>query len=204
MPATVVEFGSTPGGAESSSYIIIKSLNYAVLHGAQIINMSFAGPYDPGFGRSLATARSRGIVLVAAAGNFGEKSPPQFPAADPNVIAVSATDADGVGWIVTREPERGVTWIMAWRHDETPAADDALTAPPAGRQGLEAGNRQQPGRNRRARLEGRGLAPDVQKHLAQDVLGQGIVAIVGDVQSGVTKAVLLQQANPAGCPGPSV
>ena len=31
---------------------------------------------------------------VAAAGNLGEKSPPQYPAADPNVIAVTATDAD--------------------------------------------------------------------------------------------------------------
>ena len=34
---------------------------------------------------------------------------------------------------------------------------------------------------------------------AARLLGQGIVAIVGDVQSGVTKAVLLQQAKPAGC-----
>ena len=34
------------------------------------------------------------MVLIAAAGNFGPKSPPQYPAADPNVIAVSATDAD--------------------------------------------------------------------------------------------------------------
>src|SRR5262249_30712252 len=33
-------------------------------------------------------------VLIAASGNYGPKSPPQFPAADPNVIAVSATDAD--------------------------------------------------------------------------------------------------------------
>ena len=33
-------------------------------------------------------------MLIAAAGNFGPKSPPQYPAADPNVIAVSATDAD--------------------------------------------------------------------------------------------------------------
>ena len=38
--------------------------------------------------RALATARARGIVLVAAAGNLGDKSPPQYPAADPNVIAV--------------------------------------------------------------------------------------------------------------------
>src|SRR5207253_11468828 len=40
-------FASSSSGAESSSYVIIKSLNYAVLHGAQIVNMSFAGPKDP-------------------------------------------------------------------------------------------------------------------------------------------------------------
>jgi subtilisin family serine protease len=33
-------------------------------------------------------------VLIAAAGNAGPKSPPLYPAADPNVIAVTATDAD--------------------------------------------------------------------------------------------------------------
>ena len=32
-------------------------------------------------------------MLVAAAGNAGAKSPPLYPAANPNVIAVSATDA---------------------------------------------------------------------------------------------------------------
>jgi subtilisin family serine protease len=39
-------------------------------------------------------ARDKGIVLVAAAGNAGPKSPPLFPGADPNVIAVTATDID--------------------------------------------------------------------------------------------------------------
>jgi subtilisin family serine protease len=33
-------------------------------------------------------------VLIAAAGNAGPKSPPLYPAADPNVIAVTATDVD--------------------------------------------------------------------------------------------------------------
>jgi subtilisin family serine protease len=56
--------------------------------------MSFAGPADPAIGRSLTAARKKGIVLVAAAGNQGAKSPPLYPAADVNVIAVSATDAD--------------------------------------------------------------------------------------------------------------
>jgi len=86
-------FGSTPGGAESSSYIIIKSLNYAVLHGAQIINMSFAGPKDMLIERGIAATAARDVLLVAAAGNAGPKSPPLFPAANPNVIAVSGTDA---------------------------------------------------------------------------------------------------------------
>ena len=31
--------------------------------------------------------------MVAAAGNAGRESPPLYPAANPNVIAVSATDA---------------------------------------------------------------------------------------------------------------
>ena len=33
-------------------------------------------------------------MLIAAAGNAGPKSPPLYPAADPNVIAVTATDVD--------------------------------------------------------------------------------------------------------------
>jgi subtilisin family serine protease len=34
------------------------------------------------------------VVLIAAAGNAGPKSPPLYPAADAHVIAVAATDAD--------------------------------------------------------------------------------------------------------------
>lgn len=86
-------FGGTTGGAESSSYVILKSLNYAAEHGAQIVNMSFAGPKDAVIERAIAATAVRGLVLVAAAGNAGAKSPPLYPAANPNVIAVSATDA---------------------------------------------------------------------------------------------------------------
>ena len=56
--------------------------------------MSFAGPADLAIHRSLEAAHKKGIVLMAAAGNAGAKSPPLYPAADPNVIAVTATDAD--------------------------------------------------------------------------------------------------------------
>ena len=86
-------FAATSGSAESSSYVIIKSLNYAVLHGAQIVNMSFAGPKDPLIERGIIATAERGVLMIAAAGNAGPKSPPLYPAANANVIAVSATDA---------------------------------------------------------------------------------------------------------------
>ncbi|MDE2378946.1 S8 family serine peptidase [Bradyrhizobium sp.] len=86
-------FGGSAAGAESSSYVILKALNYAAEHGAQIVNMSFAGPKDAVIERAIAATAARGLVLIAAAGNAGANSPPLYPAANPNVIAVSATDA---------------------------------------------------------------------------------------------------------------
>jgi subtilisin family serine protease len=86
-------FGAAPNGAESTSFVILKSLDFAAAHGAQIVNMSFAGPKDPLLERGIAAAATKGMVLVAASGNAGPKSPPLYPAANPNVIAVSATDA---------------------------------------------------------------------------------------------------------------
>ena len=87
-------FDDTPGAAHGSSFAIYKGLQWAADNGARIVNMSFAGPADPTLQRMLAAAYDKGIVLIAAAGNAGPKSDPLYPAADPNVIAVTATDSD--------------------------------------------------------------------------------------------------------------
>ncbi|WP_430649137.1 S8 family serine peptidase [Bradyrhizobium viridifuturi] len=76
-------FGAVAGGAESTSYVILRSLDHAVAHGAQIVNMSFAGPKDALVERAVAAAAASDVVLVAAAGNAGPKSPPLYPAAIP-------------------------------------------------------------------------------------------------------------------------
>jgi subtilisin family serine protease len=86
-------FGAAANGAESTSFVILKSLDFAASHGAQIVNMSFAGPKDSLVERGIEAAAAKGMILVAASGNAGPKSPPLYPAANPNVIAVSATDA---------------------------------------------------------------------------------------------------------------
>ncbi len=89
----VKAFGENNASAEATSFQILQGLDYAMRRGVRIINMSFAGPYDVMIERKLRDAYESGIVLVAAAGNAGPKSPPLYPAADPNVIAVTATDA---------------------------------------------------------------------------------------------------------------
>lgn len=86
-------FDPSGGGAEGTTFNILKGLEWASEKGARVINMSFAGPQDPIIARALAAANKKGIVLVAAVGNAGPKSPPLYPAADTNVIAVTATDS---------------------------------------------------------------------------------------------------------------
>src|SRR5262249_54124186 len=79
---------------EGTTFNILKGIDWAAAQGARVINMSFAGPADPRMREALQKANARGIVLVAAAGNAGPKSPPLYPGADTGVIAVTATNAD--------------------------------------------------------------------------------------------------------------
>jgi len=87
-------FSGDQEGAQGTTFNILKGLDWAASKNARIINMSFAGPADPMFRDMLAKAHGRGIVLIAAVGNAGPRSPPLYPAADPDVIGVTATDAD--------------------------------------------------------------------------------------------------------------
>jgi Subtilase family len=85
-------FAGSGESAQGTTFAIMKGLDWAASKGARIVNMSFAGPGDPMFREMLGKAYERGIVLIAAVGNAGPRSPPLFPAADPDVIGVTATD----------------------------------------------------------------------------------------------------------------
>ena len=90
-------FDDTPGAARGTSFAIYKSLQWAADNSARVVNMSFAGPPDPLLHRMLTAAYDKGMVLIAAAGNAGPNSAPLYPAADADVIAVTATDmSDGI------------------------------------------------------------------------------------------------------------
>jgi subtilisin family serine protease len=92
-------FGSGSGGAQGTTMQIVKGLDWAISQGAKIVNMSFAGPKDPTLAKAFAAANAKKVVLIAAAGNAGPKSPPLFPGAETGVIAVSATDADDAVYV---------------------------------------------------------------------------------------------------------
>ena len=80
--------------AQATTQHVLAGIDWAIEKGARIINMSFAGPYDPMLQLALKKAHDKGIVLIAAAGNAGPRSQPLYPAADENVIAVTAIDAN--------------------------------------------------------------------------------------------------------------
>ncbi|KFC71581.1 Serine protease [Bosea sp. LC85] len=94
LAARAFSGSATAGPANGTTFHILAALDWAAGEGARVLNLSFAGPQDRLLSRSLAGAKAKGMVAVAAAGNGGAKAAPLYPGADPNVIAVTATDAD--------------------------------------------------------------------------------------------------------------
>jgi subtilisin family serine protease len=85
-------------GANGSGYMsdVANGIAYAADHGAGVINLSISSTTQVGaVSNAVAYARSKGVVIVAAAGNARRSgSPTSFPAADTGVIAVAATTSD--------------------------------------------------------------------------------------------------------------
>ncbi|MBF8193622.1 S8 family serine peptidase [Nonomuraea sp. K274] len=85
--------------AERFEHVVAKGIRYAVDEGADVINMSISKELATREERAaIRYAISKGVVLVAAAGNDGERdldgdfAPYSYPAAFPGVVSVGATD----------------------------------------------------------------------------------------------------------------
>ena len=79
-------------GPTTTTHILISAVDWAVRNGARVLNMSFIGAHDPALQQVLSAANGKGVTVVAAAGNGGPTAPPVYPAAYPDVIAVTAVD----------------------------------------------------------------------------------------------------------------
>lgn len=81
-------FPSDGGGGTPTSDVVL-GLDAALIRGAQVVNMSLGGPFpNPALAQKVAQLHNAGVILVASAGN--DAGPVGYPAAYPEVIAVSA------------------------------------------------------------------------------------------------------------------
>lgn len=117
-----VKIADRLGRASTSS--LVRGINYAVARGARIINISFGGGGRSRLEQEAVDRATRaGALVVAAAGNSGERgSPREYPGAYRHVLAVGAVDAsDQPLPISTRGPQVGIA---------APGQDVLSTSPP--------------------------------------------------------------------------
>jgi len=115
---------------------IIEGLDWAMQNGMQVVNMSLGGGGTTSFHEAITRAYEAGIVLVAAAGNDGTENSVNYPAAYPEVIAVSATDKnDTLASWSSRGPEvelaaPGVDILSTWNDGYYRSASGTSMAAP--------------------------------------------------------------------------
>ena len=109
---------NSPAGGTAAR--IVDALMWMAREQVPVINLSLVGPANRMLEGVLRALIARGHVIVAAVGNDGPASPPLYPAAYPDVIAVTAVD---VRKQVLPEAVRGPQVVFA-----APGADMAVAA----------------------------------------------------------------------------
>lgn len=84
--------GQTTGGSATA---FASALAWMVERRVAVVNVSLVGPRNPLVERAVAAAQRQGLTLVAAVGNDGPSAPPLYPASYPEVIGVTAVNAQG-------------------------------------------------------------------------------------------------------------
>jgi Subtilase family len=88
----------------ASAIAIASALDWLAANHVPVVNVSVSGEANALVALAVRRAAMRGTILVAAAGNGGPAAPPAYPAAYPDVIAVTAIDQRAV---VFPEANRG-------------------------------------------------------------------------------------------------
>ncbi len=92
--AEILPIRALDDDGRSDTWRLVKAIRYAVLHGADVINMSFGVPQTISpIGHQIEVAEEAGIIVVAGAGNENRESPPYYPAADEDAFMITALDS---------------------------------------------------------------------------------------------------------------
>ena len=95
LPVAVFPPGSTDAQPQYPPADLAAGIRWAADQGVQIINMSLGGSSDRRVQDAVNYAASKGVVMVAAAGNLPDANEVNYPAAYEPVIAVSGIDRTG-------------------------------------------------------------------------------------------------------------
>ncbi len=80
------------GSLAAELYAVLQALDWMIESQVSVVNMSFETSENPVLSLILSKAAGEGLMLVAAAGNGGPAAAPAYPAAHPQVLAVTAVD----------------------------------------------------------------------------------------------------------------
>ncbi len=130
-----LKFIGPDGGLTSNA---VRAVNYAVAHGAKVINESWGGgDYDPALADAITRAAHAGVIVVSSAGNYASNNDaaPFYPAnyvtqAD-NVVTVAAANATGG---LSNYSNFGATTVTL-----AAPGDNVLSTLPGGRYGVLSG-----------------------------------------------------------------
>ncbi len=84
--------GSAPDALRTNALLLSQGLDWLLAQQASVVNASLAGPDNRLLRLAIDRLSQRNIPVIAAAGNGGPSAPPVFPAAYPQVMAVTAVD----------------------------------------------------------------------------------------------------------------
>jgi subtilisin family serine protease len=95
--AKIVPIIALDSNGNGNLYVLAKSIFHAIDQGVDIVNVSISSTYkSEAVEEACDEARTKGIVIVAAAGNCGVDEPEQWPAYDDSTFGVIATDHNDV------------------------------------------------------------------------------------------------------------
>jgi subtilisin family serine protease len=134
--AMIMPLRAFDSNGNTDLFTLAKAINYAVVNGAQVINMSFGTLTNSNaIQTSIQFAEKKNVILTAAAGN-NNTSAPQYPAAYPGVLTVAAVNNSNVkasfsnygSYIDVSAP--GVNIISAYPNDQySVASGTSFSAP---------------------------------------------------------------------------
>lgn len=128
--ATNTFYADGSGQPATDTTTLVKALKLMETYKVKVVNLSLAGPQDATLHKQIKAMSESGVLFVAAAGNGGPFALPSYPAAYPEVIAVTAVDRNLVGY---RHATRGPHIDLA-----APGVD-IWTALPDKREGPQTG-----------------------------------------------------------------